>query len=63
MVENATGLRVRTLRSDNGGEYVSHDFTKFCADRGIFHQFTNPYTPAQNGISERLNRTLSSQQN
>ena len=40
------------------GEYVSHDFTQFCADREILHQFTNPYTPQQNGISERLNRTL-----
>ncbi|CAB4021584.1 Retrovirus-related Pol poly from transposon TNT 1-94, partial [Paramuricea clavata] len=30
MVENATGLKVQNLRTDNGGEYVSHNFTKFC---------------------------------
>ena len=58
MVENATGLKVKILRTDNGGEYVSHDFAKYCKDKGIFQQFTNPYTPEQNGTSERLNRTL-----
>ena len=58
MVENMTGQKVQNLRTDNGGEYVSHDFTKFCTSKGIFHQFTNPYTPEQNGTSERLNRTL-----
>ena len=58
MVENATGQKVQNLRTDNGGEYVSKNFRKFCASKGIFHQFTNPYAPEQNGISERLNRTL-----
>ena len=58
MVENETGLRVRAIRTDNGGEYTSQHFNKFCVDKGIMHQFTNPYTPEQDGISERLNRTL-----
>ena len=57
-VENETGLRVRAIRTDNGGEYTSQNFNKFCTDKGIMHQFTNPYTPEQNGVSERLNRTL-----
>ena len=50
--------KIQTLRSDNGGEYTSKEFAKFCASKGIVHQFTNPYTPEQNGVSERLNRTL-----
>ena len=58
MVTNLTGLKIQTLRSDNGGEYTSKEFAKFYASKGIVHQFTNPYTPEQNGISERLNRTL-----
>lgn len=58
MVENFTGLKVKMLRTDNGGEYVSNDFSKHCASKGIIHQYTNPYTPEQNGVSERLNRTL-----
>ena len=57
-MENETGLRVRAIRTDNGGEYTSQSFNKFCADKGIMHQLTNPYTPEQNGVSERLNRTL-----
>ena len=43
---------------DNGGKYTSQYFKNFCADKRIAHQFTNPYTPGQNGVSERLNRTL-----
>ena len=58
MVENFTGLKAKMLRTDNGGEYVSNDFSKYCASKGIIQQYTNPYTPEQNGISERLNRTL-----
>ncbi|CAB3988289.1 Retrovirus-related Pol poly from transposon TNT 1-94 [Paramuricea clavata] len=58
MVENFTGLKVKTLRTDNGGEYVSNDFSKYCVNKGIVHQYSNPYTPQQNGVSERLNRTL-----
>ena len=57
-VENETGLRVRVIRTDNGGEYTSQPFNKLCTDKGIMHPFTNPYTSEQNGVSERLNRTL-----
>ncbi|MCO5559949.1 hypothetical protein L7F22_013553 [Adiantum nelumboides] len=51
-------LAVQTLRSDNGGEYISKAFQQFCRDEGIQQQFTIPYTPQQNGVSERKNRTL-----
>ncbi len=57
-MENFTGLKVKTLRTDNGGEYVSNDFSRYCANKGIVHQYSNPYTPEQNGVSEILNRTL-----
>ncbi|MCO5609147.1 hypothetical protein L7F22_063369 [Adiantum nelumboides] len=51
-------LPVQILRSDNGGEYVSNAFQKFCKDAGIQQQYTTPYTPQQNGVSERKYRTL-----
>ena len=38
MVENITGLKVKTLRTDNGGEYVSNDFCEYCVNKGIVHQ-------------------------
>ncbi len=49
---------VKLLRTDNGGEYTSNDFVKYCTEKGISHQFTNPYCPEQNGVAERLNRTI-----
>jgi hypothetical protein len=55
---NETNNTVRTLRSDNGGEYVGHEFKKYLAERGIRHETSAAYTPAQNGVSERGNRTL-----
>ncbi|SGY12425.1 BQ5605_C011g06503 [Microbotryum silenes-dioicae] len=57
-IENETGCRVKTLRSDNGGEYVSTAFNGFCVARGIRHELTIPYTPKQNGRAERLNRSI-----
>ena len=52
------GLSVGTLRSDNGGEYTSRAFHDFCTEHGIKRQFTVPKTPEQNGVAERMNRTL-----
>jgi len=52
------GKRIKVLRSDNGGEYVSTEFREFCLERGITHHFTVPYSPQQNGVAERENRSL-----
>jgi hypothetical protein len=52
------GYRIATLRSDNGGEYLSTEMATFLKDAGIQHELTVPYTPQQNGVSERMNRTL-----
>ncbi|SGZ27979.1 BQ5605_C026g10235 [Microbotryum silenes-dioicae] len=55
-VENASGAKIKTLRSDNGGEYTA--FNKFCAEQGIRRDKSVPYTPEQNGRAERLNRSI-----
>ena len=52
------GNNLKSFRTDNGGEYTSKEFSTFCADKGIIHEFTNPHTPEQNGVAERLNRTI-----
>lgn len=57
-VENQLDTKIKSLRSDNGKEYVNETFDKFCKDSGIRRQFTVPYSPEQNGMSERMNRTL-----
>jgi len=58
MAENVSGCKVDTLRSDRGGKYMSKEFNAFLADCGIKHQCKVPYTPQQNGIVERKNRSL-----
>eukprot|EP00171_Calliarthron_tuberculosum_P022481 IDg22481t1 len=50
--------KLKVLRTDNGGEYLSNDFRAYLADHGIKHQFTVVYTPQQNGVAERMNRTI-----
>ena len=57
MVENQTGRKRKCLRIDNGREFKSKEFVKFCRERGIRREYTAPYSPEQNGIAERMNRT------
>ena len=57
-VEKSTGRNIKILRTDNGGEYTSTEFTSYLTSEGIRHEVTIPHTPQQNGVSERLNRTL-----
>ena len=57
-VENQLEKKIKVIRSDRGGEYESAAFSDFCAQNGIVHQTTAPYTPQQNGVAERKNRTL-----
>ncbi|KAG8501378.1 hypothetical protein CXB51_003478 [Gossypium anomalum] len=58
MVENQVGCRIKTLRTDNGVEYLSDRFKMLCEQAGIHHQLTTVYTPQQNGVCERKNRTV-----
>lgn len=55
---NSSGLKIGSLRSDNGGEYVSAEFENYLKSKGIHHELTVAYTPQQNGVAERMNRTL-----
>ncbi|KAL8109176.1 hypothetical protein AgCh_025316 [Apium graveolens] len=49
---------IQVLRSDRGGEFCSNEFKNFCEDNGILRHYTAPYTPQQNGVVERRNRTV-----
>lgn len=57
-VETRTGKRVKCLRTDNGLEFASHEFNNFCSAKGITRHKTIPGHPQQNGIIERMNRTI-----
>ncbi|XP_066392178.1 uncharacterized protein [Miscanthus floridulus] len=56
--ENVTGEKIKTLRSDRGGEFIAGTFNEVCERAGIQRHFTAPYSPQQNGVVERKNRTV-----
>lgn len=58
MAEKQTGKSLKVLQSDNGGEYLSDEMKTFLVNRGIVQRLTSPGNPYQNGVAERLNRTL-----
>lgn len=57
-VENLLAKQIKILRSNNGGEFCNGDIDRYLKKMGITHQKTNPYTPEQNGVCERMNRTI-----
>ncbi|KAI5323581.1 hypothetical protein L3X38_032653 [Prunus dulcis] len=53
-----SGFKVNCVRSDKRGEFTSSEFDKLCEEAGIQRQFSMAYTPQQNGVVERKNRTV-----
>lgn len=58
LMERQIDAKIKVLRSDNGGEYLSAEFKKHLEDCGITHETSVPRSPAQNGVAERQNRVL-----
>ena len=58
LVERSTNQKLKALRTDNGGEYMSTEFQMYLKKEGVCHELTVPKTPEQNGVAERMNRTL-----
>ena len=54
-VENQCDSKIKYLQSDRGGGY---HFPSYCESVGIVHETSIAYTPQQNGVAERKNRTL-----
>lgn len=57
-VESEDERKVKTFRTDRDGEFMSKQFIAYCEDVGITRHFTAPYSPQQNGVVERRNRTV-----
>ena len=53
LIENLSEIKIKILKLDNGGEYTSKEFTKFCKYFGIKRELTAPYNPQQNGVEEK----------
>lgn len=58
LVERQSGHKLQILRTNRVGEYMSKEFQKFCEQKGVKHELSASYTPQQNGITKRKNRTL-----
>jgi transposase InsO family protein len=56
--QNEFKLKVKKIRSDNGSEFKNLQVEEFLVEDGIKHEFFAPYTPQQNGVVGRKNRTL-----
>ncbi|GKB98756.1 putative ribonuclease H-like domain-containing protein [Tanacetum coccineum] len=57
-IENLIDLRVKVIRCDNGTEFKNRVMNQFCEMKGIKREFSFAWTPQQNGVAERKNRTL-----
>ncbi|GJS19772.1 putative ribonuclease H-like domain-containing protein [Tanacetum coccineum] len=57
-IENQLNHMVKIIRSDNGTEFKNRDMLEFCGNKGIKQEYSNARTPQQNGVAERMNRTL-----
>ena len=58
MVEKRTDKTIKCLRTDNGDEFTSLEFEKYCKEKRIVRHKINVYTPQQNGVAERMNMAL-----
>jgi hypothetical protein len=56
--QNEFDMKIKRVRSDNGTEFRNTNIEDFLDEEGIKHEFSVPYTPQQNGVVERKNRTL-----
>ncbi|KAM6574493.1 hypothetical protein CsatA_022820 [Cannabis sativa] len=58
LIENKTSRKIKKLRTDNGLEFCSDMFASYCRKEGIVRHHTVVKNPQQNGLAERMNRTL-----
>lgn len=56
--ESGDIVKLKSLRSENAGEYIYNDFRRYLSECGVKHQLTVAYTPQQNGVVEQMNRTI-----
>ena len=62
-VENQLDRKIKKFRPDRGGECTTKTLEDFCEKNGIIHEVSAPYSPQQNSLSARKNRTLNEMMN
>jgi hypothetical protein len=56
--QNEFYCKIKKIRSDNGKEFDNTNIYEYCDEIGIKHEVSATYTPQQNGVVERKNKTL-----
>nr|GEU70557.1 retrovirus-related Pol polyprotein from transposon TNT 1-94 [Tanacetum cinerariifolium] len=57
MVENQNDIKVKQIKTDNGTEFKNYELESFCNEKVISQNFSSPYTPEQDGVAKRKNKT------
>ena len=58
LAEKESGHKLKAVKSDHGSEFTSRGFVDFCSGLGIRQELANVGTPSENGVVERMNRTV-----
>jgi transposase InsO family protein len=58
LVENLSGERIKALRSDRGGKFISKEFVNLCEEKGSRKFLATPYSYQQNRVAKRKNQTI-----
>ena len=58
MVETHFNMKIKVVRSDSWGEYMSRELKEYFADQGINHQHSCPHQPQENGVAKRKHRHI-----
>lgn len=58
MIQNQFGIIIKTIRTDNGAEFLSHAYSKLLTNKGITHHWSCFYTPQQNMVVERKHKHI-----
>ena len=58
IAEKGSGMELKAVRTDKRGEYMSEEFASYSKQCGIQAETTAAYSPQQNGVAQRLNRTI-----
>eukprot|EP00253_Pinus_taeda_P006173 PITA_06173 len=58
LAEKESRNKIKALRNNNGGEYVSQQFKDFYSVEEIKRELTTPHNPQQNGVAKRKNRSI-----
>jgi transposase InsO family protein len=56
--QNEFDAKYKRIRSDNGTKFKNTQVEDYLDEEDIKHEFSAPYTPQQNGVAKRKNRTL-----